>query len=90
MNCQSVDHEIDLEKPTFSMEIVRCHKTPLYHQLYEAILISTNEPNALNSKKEYYRCMLPCLSVMMGETEKKTSENTKDRYSRDCGWPRRP
>ena len=43
MHCQSVDHEIDLEKPTFSMEIVRCHKTPLYHQLYEAILISMNK-----------------------------------------------
>ena len=79
MHCHAVEeHGMDQDKPMFSMEIVRCHKTPLYRQLHEAILISKNEPIALNSKTEYNRCLLPRLSVMMGETEKKPSENNKD------------
>ena len=59
------------EKPSFSMKILRCHKSPMYRQIHEAILIAKYEPVTLNAKNEYNRCLLPRLAIMMGEVEDK-------------------
>ena len=68
-------------RPAFSMKVLKCHKTPLYRQVHEAILIAKNEPITLNAKNEYNRCLLPRLSVMIGEIESK--EKTEEKRPED-------
>ena len=80
------DHNSDGSRPIFSMKVLKCHKTPLYRQVHEAILIAKNEPITLNAKNEYNRCLLPRLSVMIGEieTKEKPTENlTEDNQLED-------
>ena len=76
MSCHADEAHQGEDKPAFGMRILRQHKSPLYRQVHEAILISMNEHVVLNAKQEYNRCLLPRLSVMIGENEdKKDSED---------------
>ena len=56
-------------RPKFSLKVLKSHKTPLYRQVHEAVLIAKYQPITLNSKLEYNRCLLPRLGVLMGERE---------------------
>ena len=80
------DHNSEGSRPKFSMKVLKCHKTPLYRQVHEAILIAKNEPITLNTKNEYNRCLLPRLSVMIGEVESKEKpeeKRTEDNHLED-------
>ena len=66
------------EKPKFSMKILRCHKSPMYRQIHEAILIAKYEPVTLNAKNEYNRCLLPRLAIMMGEAEDRNNNDDEE------------
>ena len=79
MYCHAHDAHEGEDKPKFGMRILRQHKSPLYRQVHEAILISMNENIVLNAKHEYNRCLLPRLSVMIGESEdKKYSDDSNE------------
>ena len=75
------DHKEE-KKPEFAMKLLRNHKSPLYRQIHEAILIAKYEPITLNNKNEYNRCLLPRLSVMIGNLEcrgdQESSKNSQD------------
>ena len=62
------------ERPKFSLKVLKSHKTPLYRQVHEAVLIAKYQPIALNSKLEYNRCLLPRLGVLMGERRMEEEE----------------
>ena len=57
------------EKPAFSMQVLRGHKSAFVRQIHEAVLIEMNVETILNSKGEYNRCQLPRLGVKMGERD---------------------
>ena len=64
------------------MKILRGHFSAFNRQISEAVVIAINSgKNILNSKAEYNRCILPRLTVMMGDTEadKKKYSNEKGR-----------
>ena len=48
------------------MKVLQKHRTPLYRQLHEAVLIARSRSVLLNAKSEYNRCLLPTLSVEFG------------------------
>ena len=64
------EHEAE-DRPTFSMRILRRHKSAFVRQINEAVLIEMHsvKDNILNSKSEYNRCQLPRLNVKMGEND---------------------
>ena len=66
--------------PTFGMKVLQKHRTPLYRQLHEAVLIARSRSVLLNAKSEYNRCLLPTLSVEYGN---KTSSDKGQESSRE-------
>ena len=78
------EHSSEVTRPEFKMRVLKCHKTPLYRQVHEAILIAQNEPITLNAKNEYNRCLLPRLSVMIGEHENRKDEKARDKQYADA------
>ena len=64
------DHQ-DEDRPTFSMKILKRHKSAFVRQISEAVLIEMHceKDTILNSKSEYNRCQIPRLSVKMGEKD---------------------
>ena len=64
------EHQTE-EKPTFSMKILKRHKSAFVRQISEAVLIEmhSEKDTILNSKSEYNRCQLPRLNVKMGEND---------------------
>ena len=80
MHLHAEDAHVGEEKPSFSMKILRCHKSPMYRQIHEAILIAKYEPMTLNAKNEYNCCLLPRLAIMMGEKDAEEDHQT----SKDC------
>ena len=63
------------QEANFKMKIVRGHRSALPRQIQEAVMISNSwNKNLLNSKQEYNRCIIPRLTVMMGDREKITGE----------------
>ena len=63
------------EKPLFAIKVLRKHRSALYRQVHEAVLIAKHHPITLNSKLEYNRCLLPRLTVMMGRKNVEDREN---------------
>ena len=58
----------------FEMKVLRGHFSAVSRQVHEAVAIRSNAKsgiNILNSKYEYSRCVLPTLSVKMGERDVK-------------------
>ena len=55
------------EKPNFNIKVLKIHRSALYRQVHEAVMIARHQPVALNSKLEYNRCLLPRLTVMLGQ-----------------------
>ena len=57
------------EEVTFTMRVLKRHKSALERQVHESILIEMKqeEGNILNSKSGYNRCLIPRLSIMMGD-----------------------
>ena len=54
---------------TFTMKVIKKHKSALERQVHESVLIEMKqeEGNILNSKSGYNRCLIPRLSIMMGD-----------------------
>ena len=67
-------HSMD-EKPLFNIKVLKNHRSALYRQVHEAVLIAKHHPITLNSKIEYNRCLLPRLTVMMGRKNVEDTEN---------------
>ena len=63
------------EKPQFSIKILKVHRSALYRQVHEAVMISRHQSVSLNSKLEYNRCLLPRLAVMLGEKNLEDIDN---------------
>ena len=81
MISHAMESHSEEERPKFSLKVLKNHKSPLYRQVHEAILIAKYQPIALNSKMEYNRCLLPRLGVLMGEKrmdEEKREEKKED------------
>ena len=81
MISHAMESHSEEERPKFSLKVLKSHKSPLYRQVHEAILIAKYQPIALNSKMEYNRCLLPRLGVLMGEKrmdEEKGQEKKED------------
>ena len=55
------------EKPNFNIKVLKIHRSALYRQVHEAVMIAKHQPVSLNSKLEYNRCLLPRLAVMLGQ-----------------------
>ena len=52
----------------FKMKIEKVHRTAMYRQIHEAVLIKMNgHKNILNSKTEFNSCVLPEIAVRMGQ-----------------------
>ena len=87
------------EEVTFTMRVLKRHKSALERQVHESILIEMKqkEGNILNSKSGYNRCLIPRLSIMMGDrvlseevdktsqmySEEKVESIFKDREQKD-------
>ena len=65
------------EKLQFNIKVLKKHRSALYQQVHEAVLIGKHQPITLNSRLEYNRCLLPRLTVMMGR--KNVEDNEIDR-----------
>ena len=54
---------------TFTMRVIKRHKSALERQVHESVLIEMKQEkgNILNSKSGYNRCLIPRLSIMMGD-----------------------
>ena len=54
---------------TFTMKVIKRHKSALERQVHESVLIEMKqeEGSILNSKSGYNRCLIPRLSIMMGD-----------------------
>ena len=80
-----VDTHEDEEYPQFSMKVLRGHRTALERQIHEAVIIanSWDKGNLLNSKHEYNRCVIPRISVMMGDQEQLGKKRTKGEEEED-------
>ena len=57
----------------FGMTVIKSHKSSFERQIFESILIFRGGKNVLNSKSEFSRCVVPRLSIMVGDDDK---ENT--------------
>ena len=69
-NHQQEEHMDKENQVEFSMKVEKSHFTAFRRQVHEAVSIMRNQDkNLLNSKLEYNRCILPRLSVMMGQVE---------------------
>ena len=67
---QQEEHGEKEDMVKFSMKVVQNHQTAFRRQIHEAVSIARNSnKNLLNSKQEYNRCILPRLTVMMGDSE---------------------
>ena len=72
------------EEAVFAMKVVRSHKSALERQINEAVLIANSwGSNLLNSKLEYNRCIIPTLSVKMGEQEV-VSREQREAQEKEC------
>ena len=74
MHNHYLEQHAQLEKKhvKFDMKVLRGHFSALARQVHEAVAIRRHAKsgiNILNSKYEYSRCILPTLSVKMGERE---------------------
>ena len=70
------------EEVTFSMQIIKKHFSSFERQVTECIYIEVHQrENILNSKSGFNRCLIPRLSVMMGEKEH--TEQRKDKGKRE-------
>ena len=58
-----IDHQDLLAPPKFRFSIIQSFQDPLLRQLAEAVRIDLRGENILNSKAEYSRCRVPCLTV---------------------------
>ena len=54
----------------FGMSVVKSHRSSFERMIMESILIFRAGNNVLNSKSEFSRCVVPRLSVMVGEDDK--------------------
>ena len=64
------EHPEEEDGVKFQMKVVRTHQSALSRQIHEAVLIANSwGKNLLNSKNEYNRCIIPRLSVMVGQQE---------------------
>ena len=69
-NHHQEEHKDKENHVEFAMKIEKSHFSAFRRQVHEAVSIMRNqEKNLLNSKLEYNRCILPRLSVMMGQVE---------------------
>ena len=73
----------EIEKPAFSMKVLRGHSTALVRQIHEAVMIEMNVATVLNSKGEFNRCQLPRLGVKMGEKDVQGEEVTREMTEND-------
>ena len=65
------------------MQIIKKHFSSFERQVTESIYIEVNQrKNILNSKSGFNRCLIPRLSVMMGEKEH-TEQIDNNAYSVD-------
>ena len=57
------------EEVTFTMKVIKKHKSAFERQVQEFILIELNQVdgNILNSKSGFNRCLIPRLTIMMGD-----------------------
>ena len=80
-----VDAHEDDKNPQFAMKVLRSHRSALERQIHEAVIIanSWDKGHLLNSKHEYNRCVIPRLSVMMGDQEKIDRKRTEDEKEDD-------
>ena len=70
----------------FSMKVIRTHKTALTRQIHEAVVIANSwNKNLLNSKQEYNRCIIPRITVMMGNKESDTGAEIQEEDLRLTG-----
>ena len=74
----------DEEEVKFSMKVLKKHSSAFQRQVMEAVVIEMRQNgNILNSKSGYNRCLIPRLSVSVGdrvqeEIVRKTDYNTAD------------
>ena len=54
----------------FGISVVKSHKSSFERMTFESILIFRGGKNVLNSKSEFSRCVVPRLSVMVGDDDK--------------------
>ena len=66
------DHQDLLAPPKFMFKIIKTFQDPLSRQLAEAVRIDLRGEHVLNSRFEYSRCKVPCLTVdLVGWTNSK-------------------
>ena len=64
------EHPGGEDRIKFEMKVIRSHQSALSRQIHEAVLIANSwNKNLLNSKSEYNRCIIPRLTVMVGQQE---------------------
>ena len=62
--------DVPPEKLDFRMKVLTTHKSAFERQIREAVMIDLeNGPNLLNSKIEYSRCLLPKMSIKLGNKQ---------------------
>ena len=79
MYCHSMEeHSQSEEQPQFSMKVYKTHRSALARQIHEAVVIANSwDIKLLNSKSEYNRCIIPRISVMVGQKEDTGSKITE-------------
>ena len=78
------------EEVTFTMKVIKKHKSAFERQVQEAILIELNQVdgNILNSKSGYNRCLIPRMTIMMGDRVVEDKPDSKE-AAEDEEWPHR-
>ena len=68
------------EEVTFTMKVIKKHKSAFERQVQESILIELNQVdgNILNSKSGFNRCLIPRLTVMMGDRVVEDNPESKE------------
>ena len=91
-----LEHQEIEGKISFSVKILRFHRTAFSRQIHEAVKIQLNENNnILNSKGEYSRCRLPRLRAILNKNEKENLEDSEiteeelEAEIRRLGWKKR-
>ena len=68
------------EEVTFTMKVIKKHKSAFERQVQESVLIELNQVdgNILNSKSGFNRCLIPRLTVMMGDRVVEDRPNNRE------------
>ena len=85
-------NDCDPKDIRFGMTVLRSHPSPFHRQVTESVLIYRDQNN-LNSRSQYDRCVIPRLSVLIGQrTEKEEEANDNldnDKALEDIGKERK-